>query len=341
MQTLPVLQQLQLNFPEAKLYWVIENKSYPIVSHQTGVEFIIFPKQKIKNINLISAAWNIFQFRKLMHSKRFDLAIDLQGLFKSGWIVANSGAKRTIGFHPANTREGAHLFVKEWLPWVDQTKIHKVDYYQRVIPYLGGRLHELDDPFNFQLNELEQSSYKNILHRFRVKNPVIINLGASKATKRWPAEHFGSLISTIAKNFPKQHLLLTGQGKDDDVWANKILSSLPPGTCESAVSKTSLRDLAILIKHSRALISCDSLALHLGSAFKIPSVGLFGGSALKVETGPYRNTESIGLDNPIPCYPCRKRTCVHHSCMQGLTPQLAAAELSRIILKINSPDFRP
>ncbi|MCJ8347765.1 hypothetical protein MJH12_19695, partial [bacterium] len=59
----------------------------------------------------------------------------------------------------------------------------------------------------------------------------------------------------------------------------------------------------------------------LGSAFKIPSIGLFGGSALAVETKPYWD-QYPGLDcGGIPCYPCRKRTCSHHSCMEYITPE--------------------
>lgn len=335
-QTLPVVRQLQLNYPSAEIYWVIEKKSYPIVANQSGINFLIFPKEKIKTFNILAGAWNARKFRNLMHSIEFDLAIDLQGLFKSGWIVGNSGAKHKIGFHPANTREGAHLFLDDWLPEVNAKTMHRVDYYQRIIPYLGGQIHRLDDPFQYELSELEQSSHKNLLHRFRVKRPVIFNLGASKATKRWPAEHFGELISLISKRFPKENLLLTGQGNADEIWARKILTILPPGSCESAVSKTNLRDLAILVKHSKCIISCDSLALHLGSAFQIPSIGIFGGSALKIETGPYFNGNSDALDNPMPCYPCRKRICQHHSCMQGLSAQKVASAVSKVLNNLNS-----
>ena len=88
----------------------------------------------------------------------------------------------------------------------------------------------------------------------------------------------------------------------------------------------------LLIKNSQALVSCDSLALHLGSAFKIPSVGLFGGSSLTVtETGPYLPTPSVGLNTPLLCFPCRKKTCAHHTCMKELSAHRVGAELVQII----------
>ncbi len=331
-QTLPTLKQLQLNFPNAKIYWAIEQKSYPILEHQKGVDFLIFPKEKIKSLNILAGAWNAYKFKKTMQAIDFDLAIDLQGLFKSGWIVGNSGARRKLGFNPVNTREGSHIFLNEWLPKINPKKMHRVDYYQRIIPYLGGQLKTIDDPFSFDFTDRELGGVRNLMHRLRVRKPIIFNLGASKASKRWPADHFCRLITLVAKKFPKKKLLLTGSGKLDKLWAQQILATVTPGLCESAVSKTSLRELALLVKNSQALVSCDSLALHLGSAFKIPSVGLFGGSSLTVtETGPYYDSASIGINTPLSCFPCRKKTCAHHTCMTELSADQVGAELVQII----------
>ncbi|MEE2923279.1 MAG: glycosyltransferase family 9 protein [bacterium] len=331
-QTLPTLKQLQLNFPKANIYWAIEKKSYPILEHQKGVNFLIFPKEKIKNFNVFSVGWHAHKFRKKMQSIGFDLAVDLQGLFKSGWIIGNSGARRKVGFNPANTREGSHIFLNEWLPKINPKKMHRVDYYQRIITYLGGQLHKNEDPFSLDFTDLELSNVRNLMHRLRVKKPVVLNLGASKASKRWPAEYFSNLVTMIANKYPKKNILLTGSGKQDELWAQKILASVKPGICESAVSRTSLRELALIVKNSQALISCDSLALHLGSAFKVPSVGLFGGSSLTVtETGPYYTADSIGLYTPLLCFPCRKKVCAHHTCMNELSASRVYSELIRLI----------
>ena len=331
-QTLPTLKQLQLNFPEAKIYWAIEKKSYPILEHQKGVNFLIFPKEKIKNYNLVAGYWHAHKFKRTMQSLDFDLAIDLQGLFKSGWITGNSGARRKIGFNPSNTREGSHVFLNEWLPKINPKKMHRVDYYQQVIPYLGGKLQQLEDPFDFDFTDIELSNVRNLMHRLRVKKPILLNLGASKESKRWPADHFSHLVKLIASRYPKKNILLTGSGKLDEIWAKKILSSVKPGSCESAVSRTSLRELALVVKNSQAIVSCDSLALHLGSAFKVPSIGLFGGSSLTVtETGPYFPAYSKGLYTPLLCFPCRKKTCAHHTCMNELSAHRVNSELTQII----------
>jgi len=48
-----------------------------------------------------------------MHSRQFDLAIDLQGLLRSGAIAVASGAPWRISF--SNAREGASLSIRNML----------------------------------------------------------------------------------------------------------------------------------------------------------------------------------------------------------------------------------
>ena len=86
--------------------------------------------------------------------------------------------------------------------------MHRVDYYQQVIPYLGGKLQQLEDPFDFDFTDIELSNVRNLMHRLRVKKPILLNLGASKESKRWPADHFSHLVKLIASRYPKKNILL-------------------------------------------------------------------------------------------------------------------------------------
>ncbi|MBT3784923.1 glycosyltransferase family 9 protein [bacterium] len=332
-QTLPTVEQLKINFPEAKIHWAIESKSYPIVEHHPGIEFHIFPKEKLRFNKPLSALLSLNRFRLKLQEVQFDLAIDLQGLMKSGLVAWMSNARKSIGFHHLNTREGNSLLLDTTLPPLKERIMHRIDFYQQIIEHLGGRLEPLEDPFAFTFTEPEQKNLKVLLHRLRIKKPFfLLNLGASKQTKRWTSQGFANLIKRIQSTYPKHYFLLTGAGKEDSLFELEILKLLPPHSVQSAVNKTSLRELALLTQQAAFLISGDSLALHLGSAFKTPSIGLFGGSALAVETGPYW-APYPGLDHKIPCYPCRKRTCSHHSCMVNLS----AEQVFQTLLKLYKP----
>jgi heptosyltransferase I len=329
-QTLPVVEQLKLNYPEAQIYWVIEEKSYPIVKHHPGIKFILFPKKKIFQINLFAALYHARKFGIELKKLRLDLALDLQGLFKTGFLAWLSGAKLRVGYHSGNSREGNHLFQDYLLPEIPERKIHRVDFYQQAVLALGGKLFPLQDPFGFKFIQKELDSKRNLMHRLRLQGAyIVINLGASKETKAWTLEGFSELICLIHRNYPDLQILLTGAGNPDGERETQIVKQVPSGACLSAVNKTTLRELALLVHHAKFLISGDSLALHLGSAFKIPSIGIFGGSALPVETKPY--WESFpGLSCPLPCYPCRKKTCSHHSCMNGILASKIFEEFSSL-----------
>jgi len=329
-QTLPTITQLKKNFPQARIHWAIEEKSYPIIKDHPGVEFHIFPKEKLRMKNPIGAFFHLWMFARSLRDVPIDLAIDLQGLFKSGLVAYLSGPRMKLGFHRFNTREGNCLFLDSTLPPIPERTMHRIDFYQQMIPAIGGQLFPLDDPFEFHLTETEEKGFKVLTHRLRIKSPyILLNLGSSKQTKRWSAQGFIQLIQSIRQNYARHHILLTGSGEADSRFEREILKSLEPQAVQSAVNKTSLRELALLVKNSAFLVSGDSLALHLGSAFRVPSIGLFGGSALAIETKPYW-PEYPGLDHPIPCYPCRKKTCSHHSCMVNLTSSTVFENLLRL-----------
>ena len=121
-QTLPTLKQLQLNFSWRPKLLGDRKKSYPILEHQKGVNFFNFSKRKkIKNYNFVAGYWHAHKFKRTMQSLDFDLAIDLQGLFKSDGSLEFWSSQK-IGFNPSNTREGSHVFLNEWLPKINPKK---------------------------------------------------------------------------------------------------------------------------------------------------------------------------------------------------------------------------
>ena len=247
-QTLPVFQQLRLNFPKAKIFWVIEEKSYPIVKNQPGVEFILFPKKRIFQKNIFASFYHARKFRQKMEKLDLDLCLDLQGLFKTGVISWLSGAKAKVGYHASNSREGNFLFQDLLLPPIPERTMHRIDFYQKSIASLGGKIHPLENPFGFHFEPDELKSKKNLMHRLRLAEPyVILNLGASKKTKAWTIDGFAELIQLIHEKHPQVQILLTGAGNVDGECETQIYKHLPPEACVSAVNKTTLRELALLV----------------------------------------------------------------------------------------------
>ena len=81
----------------------------------------------------------MFSFGRFLHElrrRRLDLAIDLQGLLRTGVMALATGAKRRVGLEGA--REKAHWFYTDVISVADFHNTHAVDRYWRIIEALGA-----------------------------------------------------------------------------------------------------------------------------------------------------------------------------------------------------------
>src|SRR5213594_2073703 len=98
--SLPVLHALRTKYPAAHITWVV-NRSYAALldGHTDLSEILPFDRRG-----------GVVAFLKLtseLFRRRFDLAVDLQGLLRTGLMAAATLAPRRIGL--ASAREGARL----------------------------------------------------------------------------------------------------------------------------------------------------------------------------------------------------------------------------------------
>jgi ADP-heptose:LPS heptosyltransferase len=334
-QTLPLLTQIRLNFPESQLHWIIEEKSLPLIKNQKNIEFIIFPKKEIFQKNPFKALAANQKLSRELKAKNFSVTIDPQGLFKSAWIAFLSGAPRRLGLHSKNSREGNFLFQTETLPFIPDGQMHRSDLFMQFVKLLGGTVQESSNLHNLYFSPQEITSGKNLLEDLQIKKPFfILNIGTSNYLKRWLPEHWAVFIRLLKQKYPDTEPVLTGGGKEDEKHLREITELTDSSLFTTVVNATSLRELMLLIRECRALISVDSLALHIGSACQKNCLGLFGGCAVASNTGPYQGSKypkSLVLHSPIHCYPCRKKKCPHHSCMRDITPESAMNALTTLI----------
>jgi heptosyltransferase-2 len=133
---------------------------------------------------------------------------------------------------------------------------------------------------------------------------VAIAPGARSHIKRWPKERFAQLSGLLASELGLK-VVLVGDKSDTEI------SAYIAGTCGSPVldltGKTSLKQLAALLKRSRLLVTNDSAILHLASYLNIPVAALFGPTNER-KYGPW-SQRSVAVHKFIRCRPCEKASC--------------------------------
>src|ERR1700690_56066 len=108
--SLPFLSSLNNCFPFAKIHWIIAKGIEGIIEGNPLVSKLwIIDKDKWKKVGRISGTISeLSRLAKDIRAEAYDIAIDLQGLMRSGLMTKATGAPVRIGF--AKAREGRSFF---------------------------------------------------------------------------------------------------------------------------------------------------------------------------------------------------------------------------------------
>ena len=187
--TLPSAQALRRRFPDAHLAWAVERAHAGVLRGQAIVDELI---------EWDRGTWRSFAaFVRRLRASRWDLAVDFQGLFRSGFVARASGARRRLGY--AATRERAHWFYNELVP-PPAAPLHAVEKSLQLIEPLGASLPGLP-PKRAYLNS--------------TNNPISGRLGQNVAMPQFIAQSSGASLAAptpgthVAPLFP----LVIGDGE--------------------------------------------------------------------------------------------------------------------------------
>ncbi|MBI5181845.1 MAG: lipopolysaccharide heptosyltransferase II [Nitrospirae bacterium] len=308
---LPFLKAIKTKYPKAAISWLINRGLNDLIADNLYLnEVILFERKRWGGFNNIASKYREFtKFIKNIRSRRFDAVIDLQGLFRSGIITYFSGADYRIGF--ANARELSPIFYNHKV-FPPNKEMHAVDRYLLIAKELDADISKKEFMINIPKKE---DVYVSGLVKRNGRRPLIaINPSARWQTKMWPLKRYAELIDTIAAKLRAQPVLIGG--KEDEVRINGLLSMTKSKPLDLS-GKTTLLQLAALLKRVELLITNDSGPMHIAAAVGTPVVALFGPTKPK-RTGPYGNGHVV-IQKDISCIGCLKKSCDDLKCMDAIS----------------------
>lgn len=270
----PAAVALKRAFPEARIGWAVEGRAADVLAGHPAVDHLFrLPRGWLKSASAVLA------LRRQLRSFAPDVAIDMQGLLKSGVASWLSGARMRIGFARPVSRERA------WLAYTNRVRpvaTHVVDRNCDLLVPLGVR--ESRPAFEMPRWPVSRARVQEWLEGLRLPEPpVVINPGAGWASKLWPADRFAAVARCLHGRHRLRSLVVWG-GAAERAAAERIVAEA--GGAATLAPDTSLQDLGELFRRSRMLISSDTGPLHLAAAVGTPCVGLFGPVPAE-RNGPY------------------------------------------------------
>jgi lipopolysaccharide heptosyltransferase I len=302
---LPVLNLLRRRWPAAHLSWLVTPACAGLLERHPQLDEVVrFERREFgRGWRNPRVAWDLMRFMLGLARRRFDLVVDLQGLFRSGWLAAATRAPLRAGF--AKAREGAWLFYTHRVP-TGPPEQHAIERYLTLAQAVGCERAPVE--FHFAVDDSDRSAVAALTPgRYAVLLP-----GANWVTKQWPVERFAALVGPLRRRMGLECVVAGGP-------ETKALAARIPGAVDLA-GRTNLRQLVALLERAALVVANDTGPMHIAAALGRPLVTPFGPTN-PVRTGPYRRLDSVvRLD--IPCSPCYSRRCSHVSCLEwiGIDP---------------------
>lgn len=310
-QTLPVVAGLRRRWPAATISWVVNRGFASLIEGHPDVDEVIPFDRAARGV----ARWRGYaEFAGRLRRGRFDLAIDLQGLLRSGLMARLTGAGRRVGF--AQGREGSprcytdRVDVPVVLPAVIRN--------WRVAEALGCQ--GPPPASRVPMGSGEREWVAGVLAG-AARPWLVIHPGAQWETKRWPTEHF----AVIARRALAAHggtVVLVGAAAEAENCA-ALAAALRPdvtaGRVRDLAQQTTLLQLAAVSEAADVFLAGDTGPMHLAAAVGTRVVALYT-CTTPLRAAPHGEGHAV-VATQVECAASYLKTCPKMICHDELSPE--------------------
>lgn len=262
---LPVVSDIRLRFPRARIDWVVEEGYRDIVGMHPGVHRTIPIALRRWRGNLLKLAhWREFgQYRRALSGVRYDCVIDTQGLIKSA-LLAQVASGTRHGYAGVSAREPLAARLYDCTHVVPRD-LHAVVRNRRLAGMALG--YELPAALDYGIvlpsgvGLIETRPYCVLLH------------ATSRADKLWPERSWERLALGLARQGYAS--ILPWGDAAERARAERIARTVPTGVVPPALG---ILAMARLLAGAQAVIGVDTGLTHLAAALGRPVVALYCGT---------------------------------------------------------------
>jgi len=338
---LPAAALLRRALPDARITWVVERRASAILKDSPAIDELIeidsraWRKHALRGATLTDVRQTFARIRQANNDAQVDIAIDFQGLLKSGLVVRATGARRRIGFETRELREPAsRFFLTEQVNTADLP--HVIDknlaLARTALERAGLAPEQISkhaaDGYEFPIAVAPQDErYIDAAIQKHGSRFAILNPGGGWPTKLWPAARFGEVADWLMREHGLVSLITYGPG--EEVLAEAVARASQTGAAVSLAS--TLKQFVALARRASLFVGGDTGPLHLAAASGTPIVGIYGPTSPE-RNGPF-DRRDVTVGRNLWCRTdCHRRRCWHWECMEipvSLVARAASARLAK------------
>ncbi|MEM9418188.1 MAG: lipopolysaccharide heptosyltransferase II [Planctomycetota bacterium] len=263
----PTLRALKRLWPDTQLSVLVRESVADLVEGLPYIDHHVPVLMKGKGASA-------FRLAKRLSKQKYDAAILLPNSFRSAALVSMAGIPRRIGYE----RDGRGVLLTDKLiPRREGKKflpVPTLDYYLSIVHYLGGEAYEGDHLMEVATRPEDDERAADLLAGAKGKPVVLLNPGAQKEFKRWPAERFAELAARCSNELGCA-VAVTGSPDEREVLA-RVTGAATTTIIDLPKAGMNVRLLKSVTKKCALMVTNDTGPRHLAAACDTPLVTLFG-----------------------------------------------------------------
>jgi heptosyltransferase-3 len=322
----PVLEVLKSSFPGSQVTMMVSPYTIDVVINNPHLDDVIMDDAE----NRHKGIRGFFLLVKEVKKRKFDVGILLRPTLRLALLLFLSGVKYRIG---TGFRFYQILFNRKVYVHRKKNLRHEAEYNLDLLIPLGITPQKILP--KVYVSPEEDEFARQILDEFKIlPEDIVVGIhpGSGNSSLNLPAKRFAQVADRLVEEVNAK-IIFTGSNKEKEL-IGFIKSNMRNGSFDLA-GKTTLRQLASVLKNCDAIIANSTGPMHLASALGTPTVAIFCPifSAGPTRWGPYGEGHQVILP-PVPtCFECKPKTCPHYDCMDKIKADEIVTKVRAVLKK--------
>jgi heptosyltransferase-2 len=308
----PVIKAFRDNCPHAYIAMMVSPYAKEIIEDSPYLDEVIIYDKEAKH-----KSWQAsIKFALSLKKKKFDLSLILHPTNRVHLVTYFAGIPKRIGYD----RKFGFLLTDRIRHTKQLGEKHELEYSLDLVKYLGI---ESKDKNMFMPIKPESEKWAEELFKHEGINKsdklLAMHPGASCPSKIWPNERFAETSDILVEKYGFKTLIISGP-KDISLAQNVIKNMRH--TAINLAGKTSVSQLASVLKRCHLFISNDSGPVHIASSVGTPVISIFGRNQKGLSPrrwGPLGKKDRI-IHKEVGCIECLAHNCKKQfACLKAIT----------------------